>query len=86
MDKIRAVFRGSTQDTRGSRFIQVAQTPPWLGGEQEPQLFQTVIEATLRDNIGPRASYFLTRNAADCSACGTRFLIAEMDENRLCCP
>ena len=66
MDKIRAVFRGSTQDTRESSFIQVAQTPPWLGGEQEPQLFQTVIEATLRDNIGPRASYFLTRNAACC--------------------
>jgi hypothetical protein len=29
-------------------------------------MFQTVIEASLRDSIGPRASYFLTRNAACC--------------------
>lgn len=28
-------------------------------------MFQTVIEATLRDSIGPRASFFLTRNAAE---------------------
>ena len=31
-------------------------------------MFQTVIEASLRDSIGPRASYFLTRNAAGCRA------------------
>ena len=61
-------FPGSAQDTRGSRFIQAAQTPLWLGGEQEFQLFQAVTEATLRDSIGPRASYFLTRLAAGCRA------------------
>ena len=59
-------FPGRTQDTRGSRSIQPAQTPLWLGGEQEFQLFQAVTKATLRDSIGPRASYFLTRNAACC--------------------
>ena len=77
-----------SQELRGSRMNRTAQTPLWLNGEPEFQTLQTVTEATMRDSIGPRASYFSTRLAAavqDIEETEVSYLLKILRQHVECC-